>query len=340
MRLFRLPRTPHRGDRSDDRRRALWAAGAAAVVTALLVWCLLPSPGSTPSGTLTMTTGVPSGVYARYGELLRQRVERDLPRVTMRLHPSEGSVENLARVATGRADLTIAQADVVADYLDTGRPGSHRLRACARLYDDYLQLLVPADSPVRRVRDLRGLRVGVGETGSGVAVTATRLLRAAGLSPGRDLTTVSRGIDAMPRLLAEHELDAFFWSGGLPTTAVHRLAERTPVRLVPLGDLLPELRRQGVGTRHYRAAVMPADAYPSMRHRRPVETIAVPNLLVTTDRADAELIEGVTRSVIRGRDRIGREVHAAQLVDLRTAIYTDPLALHEGAEHYYRSTKS
>jgi TRAP-type uncharacterized transport system substrate-binding protein len=43
--------------------------------------------------------------------------------------------------------------------------------------------------------------------------------------------------------------------------------------------------------------------------------------------------------VIDSRDRIGSEVHAAQLVDLRTAIYTDPLELHDGARRYYRSVK-
>ena len=43
--------------------------------------------------------------------------------------------------------------------------------------------------------------------------------------------------------------------------------------------------------------------------------------------------------MIDSRDSIGSEVHAAQLVDLRTAIYTDPLALHEGAKRYYRSVK-
>ena len=68
-------------------------------------------------------------------------------------------------------------------------------------------------------------------------------------------------------------------------------------------------------------------------------TIAVANLLVTTDRTDAALTEGFTRTVINSRDRIGREVHAAQLVDLRTAIYTDPLPLHDGARDYYRSVK-
>ena len=38
-------------------------------------------------------------------------------------------------------------------------------------------------------------------------------------------------------------------------------------------------------------------------------------------------------------DGIGAHVHSAQLVDLRTAIYTDPLGLHEGARRYYRSVK-
>ncbi|PHQ51967.1 hypothetical protein BLA24_10595, partial [Streptomyces cinnamoneus] len=54
---------------------------------------------------------------------------------------------------------------------------------------------------------------------------------------------------------------------------------------------------------------------------------------------DAGLTESVTRTVIRSRDRIGTKVHAAQKVDLRTAIFTNPLTLHEGARRYYVSVK-
>ena len=43
--------------------------------------------------------------------------------------------------------------------------------------------------------------------------------------------------------------------------------------------------------------------------------------------------------VLNSRDQIGDKVHAAQKVDLRTAIYTAPLPLHTGASHYYRSVK-
>lgn len=85
--------------------------------------------------------------------------------------------------------------------------------------------------------------------------------------------------------------------------------------------------------------MMPADAYHNAQQDQAVPTVAVSNVLVTTDRSDPALTEAFTRTVIDSRDRIGREVHAAQLVDLRTAIYTDPLPLHEGASRYYRSVK-
>jgi TRAP transporter TAXI family solute receptor len=109
---------------------------------------------------------------------------------------------------------------------------------------------------------------------------------------------------------------------------------------VPItGDLVAKLHEQGGASRYYRAAVMPADAYPEAQHGSSVQTLAVANFLITRDSSDARLTEELTRTVIDSRDRIGGQVHAAQLVDLRTAIYTDPLPLHEGARRYYRSVK-
>ncbi|WP_425583658.1 TAXI family TRAP transporter solute-binding subunit [Streptomyces macrosporus] len=321
-------------------RRLLRAAAGAVAALALLLWWLLPGGGPAPSGSVVFATGARGGVYERYGELLKEQLGRDLPEVDVTLASSEGSVENIERLVSGEASFTIAAADAVAAYLEEDRPGADRLRACARLYDDYIQLVVPADSPVRSAEDLEGLRVGLGQQRSGVNLIAGRLLRAAGLDPRRDVVPVLEGIGRMPDLLARGELDAFFWSGGLPTGAIEELAEAADIRLVPLGDLVPKLHAQEPETRSYRAALMPADAYPGVQRGKAIETIAVANLLVTVEGTDDALTEGITRSVINSRDRIGRAVHAAQKVDLRTAIYTHPLDLHRGAERYYRSVKS
>ncbi|MGR8007839.1 TAXI family TRAP transporter solute-binding subunit [Streptomyces hypolithicus] len=322
-----------------SRRRALQGGAAALVTFGLLMWWLVPIGESAPRGKITFSTGVPTGVYQRYGELLERAAARDLPEVNMRLRTSEGSQENLARLASGEADFTIATADAVAKYKQDGMPGAARLRSCARLYDDYVQLVVSKRSTVRSAAGLRNSRVAVGQPGSGVRLVANRLLTAAGIDPERDITPVSVGIDSMPGMLERGEIDAFFWSGGLPTSAVRDLSKRMDIRLVPLGDLVDELHATGGTSRHYRSAVMPADAYLRAHGGVAVPTVAVANLLVTTDRTNAALTEGLTRAVIGSRDRIGSEVHAAQLVDLRTAIYTDPLPLHEGAQRYYRSVK-
>ncbi len=322
------------------RRRALAGAAVIAVVLALLGWWLLPFDGApVVKGRVTLATGVPSGVYARYGDLLKEDLARDSPALDVRLTRSQGSVDNLRKLMAGQANFAIATADAVAAYLDGHGPDADRLRACARLYDDYMQLIVPKGSAVGSARDLGKLRVGVGEDGSGVQLITRRLLEAAGLDFERDITPVRVGIDQMPRLLEEGKIDAFFWSGGLPTAAVQNLALRYPIRLVQLGDLTGPLHRLGPKARYYRAAVMPVDAYPELHAQHAVKTIAVANLLVTTDRTGTDLAESVTRTVIRSRDRIGVEVHAAQKVDLRTAVFTDPLPLHEGARRYYLSVK-
>ncbi|MGW0389769.1 TAXI family TRAP transporter solute-binding subunit [Streptomyces sp. NPDC003042] len=322
-----------------SRRHLLRGLVAVLAVLAALVWWLRPFGEPELKGDLTFSTGVRTGVYHRYGQLLEQALARDMPGVRVRLETSEGSQQNLQRVADGEADFTVATADAVAEYRIDGKPGATRLRGCARLYDDYVQLVVPAGSPVQSARDLRGKRVAVGQNGSGVRLISERLLTAAKLNPARDITPVAIGIDTMPAELEAGRIDAFFWSGGLPTNAVRELSERFEIRLVQLGDLVEPLQAGGSPARYYRAAVMPQDAYARARNTSAVATVAVPNLLVTREDTGAELTERFTRTVILSRDRIGHEVHAAQLVDLRTAIYTDPLPLHEGARRYYRSVK-
>ncbi|MFJ2733531.1 MULTISPECIES: TAXI family TRAP transporter solute-binding subunit [unclassified Streptomyces] len=322
------------------RRRGLQGTVAGVVVLGLLLWWLLPLGEAPPSGTITFSTGTLRGVYQEYGVRLRTAFAKDMPDLKVRLLTSDGSQENVARVATGRSDFTIAAADAVETYEVNHGPGASRLRGVARLYDDYVQLVVPRDSRIRSVTDLRGKRVSVGPPESGVRLIAERVLRTAGIDPESDIRPMGDGIGTAPDRLRQGDLDAFFWSGGLPTDGLRRLAEQFPFRFVPIeADLVARLHAEGGATRYYRATNMPESAYPSVQNGAAVPTIAVSNVLMTREDMDPRLTEWVTRTVIKSRDGIGAHVHSAQLVDLRTAIYTDPLTLHEGARRYYRSVK-
>ncbi|MER6406176.1 TAXI family TRAP transporter solute-binding subunit [Streptomyces viridosporus] len=320
-------------------RRALRGAVAGFVALGLLLWWLSPWSEEPPGGTITLSTGTRPGVYQKYGELLRTSLGTHMPDLEVRLETSDGSQENVRRVATGQADFAIAAADAVETYRLSGLSGADRLRGVARLYDDYVQLVVPPDSGIRSVADLRGKRVAIGSPKSGVRLIANRVLRAAGIDPETDIRPSSDGIDTGPGRLGRG-LDAFFWSGGLPTDGLKTLAEDSTLRFVPIGaDLVAELHKHGGAARYYRATNMPESAYPGSQSGAAVPTMAVSNLLITRADADPRLTEWLTRVVLKSRDRIGADVHSAQLVDVRTAIYTDPLRLHQGARRYYRSVK-
>ncbi|MFI6353641.1 TAXI family TRAP transporter solute-binding subunit [Streptomyces sp. NPDC050743] len=323
-----------------SRHRALPAAAVGAVVLGLLLWWLLPLGDKPPSGTIVFSTGTSRGVYQEYGERLRAEFAKDMPDLKVKLLNSAGSQENVQRVATGQADFTIAAADAVEAYELRHGSGAGRLRGVARLYDDYVHLVVRSDSDIKNVADLRHKRVATGLPDSGVRLIADRVLKAAGIDSRKDITPVADGIDTGPDRLERHKIDAFFWSGGLPTKGLVALAQRSAFKFVPIeGDLVTKLHNQGEEARYYRATNIPESAYPAVQQGNEVPTIAVSNLLMTRTDMDPRLTEWVTRTVINSRDDIGAHVHSAQLVDLRTAVYTDPLPLQEGARRYYRSVK-
>ncbi len=334
------PAGPRAGGPRTRRIRMLVAAVLAVALALFAGGLWLGSDDEEPyrGGPVSISAGVPSGVYYRYGQLLAPRLEADLD-VPVSVDASAGSVDNVRRLLDGTHTLAIATADAVADLPPEERD---QLRAIARLYDDYVQLVVPVSSPVQTVADLRGRRVGIGPPASGVQLLAKRIMATADLDAHADVVPAEDGIGDAAAKLRDGRIDAFFWSGGLPTEAVRVLAEATDIRFVPLGDVAETLRDRYQQV--YREAVIPPDAYQIGRTlpgvRQEVPTVAVPNLLITRADADLGLIRRVTGTVMGGREAIGREVHAAQLVDPRTAILTfPPLPLHEGARLWYRSAK-
>ncbi|MEU6381199.1 TAXI family TRAP transporter solute-binding subunit [Streptomyces sp. NPDC046909] len=318
------------------RSRALQGAAAGFVVFGLLLWWLLPGE-EPPGGSIVFSTGSRGGVYEEYGKDLSDEFAKDMPDLKVDLETSDGSQDNVARVASGEADFAIAAADAVESFAIDHPKEAARLRGVARLYDDYVQLVVPRNSAINTVADLKGKRVAIGLKTSGVRLIATRVLEAEGIDPDKDITPFSYGIKDVNQL--GRTIDAFFWSGGLPTNGLKTLAETSSFKFIPIkADFVAKLHTESAANRYYRPTNIPESAYDG-QDAYTVPTIAVSNLLITRKDLDPRLTEWLTRTVIRSRDDIGAKVHSAQLVDLRTAIYTSPLQLHEGAQRYYRSVK-
>lgn len=289
-----------------------------------------------PPATVDIATGNTRGVYFGYGTALATMVRAELPGVRARVQSTEGSVDNLRRVASRQSTVAFTAADVASDAVTGRAPFTEPLpiRAIARVYDDYVHLVVRADSPIRSAADLRGHRVSLGQSGSGTEIIARRVLSALRLTPDDLAAAQPFGLERSANALEHGTIDAFFWSGGLPTEGVTDLTTHVAIRLVPLADLAPAMRGFSPA---YRAATAPAETYPGIDTA--VHTLAVPDYLVTRADTDAALVYQLTRVLFAARRQLAATVAIAGVLDARAAIETAPVALHPGALRYYRDTK-
>lgn len=332
------------------RRRATRVLLFLSIVPALLLPAACAGRPSHEHRALRIATGDSAGVYVRYGTGLAAAVES---KVSWLPHPevleTEGSVANLRDLASGAADIAFVASDVAADAVNgegsfAGTP--LKIQAIARLYDDYVQLVTRADSPVHALGDLAGRRVSIGGAGSGTAVLAHRVLEVAALrtlpadSPdggggdpatGAEVLTRSLGLQQSLAALAAGRIDAFFWSGGLPTSRIGAL--RDTLSLVDLGEVANLLAAR-FGD-FYTSTRISASVYGV---RNAVRTIAVPNYLVAAASADPDLIEAVTRVLFTEQNRLAEDpdLSVALRLDIRSALSTYPLELHPGAIAWYR----
>src|SRR6476660_6048212 len=166
-------------NRSGGLSRRAFIVGAAA---ALAAGCLRTDPG----GHLRLAAGDPGGMYLAFAEILAKRVQTRYPGITVDVLATEGTVENLAGLRSGDVDMGLALADVAERDRATG-PAQTAPQAVARVYENYLQVIVRDSAPVRRLADLDGLRVSIGPPGSGGAMTSEVLFEAAGLDRRTDV---------------------------------------------------------------------------------------------------------------------------------------------------------
>jgi TRAP transporter TAXI family solute receptor len=294
-------------------------------------------------------TGSTAGMYFPIGGLIANAISRPpgarpcdkggscgVPGLIAVAQSTGGSVENVHLLASGAIDLALCQADIAywartgtAVFADAGpMPG---LLALARMYDEKIHLVVRADGPIERVEDLRGMRVALGETGSGTLADARLLLAAHGLGEADVLPVYDKPGPAADLMVAG-EIDALFFIGAAPVTVVKELAAAIPIRLVGLSG--PIVRQMSDTHPYLTQGIVPGGVYAGVL--RAVPTLSVGAVLVTTDTMDDQTAYGIVRGLwhpnMRGtldEDTIGFRLNPS------LAPHGTGIPLHPGAERFY-----
>lgn len=308
-------------------------AALAAVVLSGSLWPVFAGPVVR----LSIATGGTGGVYFPMGGGLASLISRHIPGVTATAEVTPASVDNMRLIGAKRADIAFTLADTAHDAFkgeEVFRGAPIPIRTLAPLYNNFNHLVTMDGTGIATIADLRGKRVSTGAPGSGTEITALRILDAAGIHPDRDIRRERLGAAPSVDALKDRKIDAFFWSGGLPTAAVMDLAASPGVRirLIAMDGLVPALQRK-YGNLYFRSVILRV-YYPGMPADAP--TIGVANLLVVHQDFDAELAYQITKLLFERRADLA-QIHqeAANITTIGLA-GRSPVPFHPGAIRYYR----
>jgi uncharacterized protein len=309
-----------RGRRSGELSRRAFVAAS---VMALAAGCIR----SDPEGHIRLSAGDPGGMYLAFAEILAKRIQARYPGITVDVAATEGTVENLARLRAGDADMGLALADVTER--DRAADPSVAPLAVARVYENYLQVIVRESAAAKQLSDLAGMRVSFGAARSGGAATSEFLFDAAGLRGRVDVANY-RLKEALTRL-ADDGIDALVWSGGVPTPAIADLHGTLPLRMLDTGSLATPMSR--LADFPYVVRQVPSGGYvpPGIR------AIGVPDLLLCRHDVATDLVTAVVDVLTTDASQlVPPYVRGLQYLAPPTMIQTGLIPLHPGAIDAYR----
>ena len=296
------------------------------------------------SAKLSVGTGGTTGTYYAYTNVVGTTIS-EVTGYSFNVLSTGGSVANINGLADGDYNMAIVQNDTMIkayNALDDNFPTAiTNFSVMGEVYSEVVQIVVKGDlkDKVKTLADLKGLRVSIGDAGSGVEANAKALLAAYGLDAAKDITVQNLSVGNSADAMKDGKLDAFFFTSGAPTTAITELATAMDVYLLSIDDKVMSdfIAKNMVGGFEVYAktnitnsqyAFIPADA--------PVTTIGVTATYIVDNSLSEEVVYNMTKALWEGQETIAKGHAVGSGMDIKNAFVTiGNVPMHPGAQKYY-----
>ena len=132
--------------------------------------------GSAKRTTVVLGTATPGGGFPVYGAAVADTVHETEPTLEIEQRNTKGSTENVPLLESGQVDIALVQGEVAHEAFNGIGRSPANLKIVAAMYSTPGMFVVRADSPHRRVEDLRGQPVVFGARGSGLVILSKYVL--------------------------------------------------------------------------------------------------------------------------------------------------------------------
>lgn len=281
---------------------------------------------------IIITTGGIGGVFYYYGTTVAEILTKHAGVEATAIQTAAG-IDNMLliqrRTDPGKNTYYMGLTLPVAAHLSyTGkhprfkeRPAKE-IRILWTMYPNYMHMITASGSGIKTVSDLKGKRVSTGAPGSGVEVDAFLILEAAGVKTSDFAKQERLGAGESAEALSQGTLDAYFWSGGLPTSSVVELATTLArkgkkiefIDMDPAGALAKALTTKFPGVMEI--GVIPKSIYNT---EKDVHAIASWNILLGSESMPEKYSYAITKALFENLGQLQASVKAAKDTNLENA---------------------
>ncbi|WP_407664095.1 TAXI family TRAP transporter solute-binding subunit [Microvirga alba] len=282
-------------------------------------------------------TGGTAGTYYPVGGLLANAISNP-PQLVLTAQASNGSVANINSIASGALESGFSQADVAywaytGTGLFDGKGKMEDLRLLANLYPESIHLVAAKSANIKSVADLKGKRVSLDEPGSGTLVDARIILEAWGIKESDVKADFLKPNQAAEKM-RDGGMDAFFFVGGYPTSAITELAATGGgIDIIPLAG--PEAEALLKKYTFFAADEIPANTYKNVGA---VKTLAVGAQWVTSAKVPDAVVYEIAKALCSDKTRAALDAgHAkGKFIRKETVLAGAGIPVHAGAAKFYK----
>ena len=287
---------------------------------------------------LSIATGGTGGVYYPLGGGMANVLSKYVPGMQATAEVTGGSVANLQLIATGKPYIALSMTDAAQDALkgeDKFKGKKVPVRTLMILYPNRMHVVTVEGTGIKSIKDLKGKRVSTGSPGSATEVMAFRVIEAAGLDKDKDMRRERLGVAESVNAVKDKKIDAFFWVGGLPTSAVTDLAATPGVKIhmIDHAEVVPAMNKKYGNL--YVQDTIPKSTYPGMAADNKQATVM--NILVANANLSEQAAYNIVKTIFDKRDdliAVHKEATNFKLENQKEA--ASPLPWHPGALRYFK----
>jgi TRAP transporter TAXI family solute receptor len=307
-----------------------------------LVALLAPALASAEKLSFSIVTGGTGGVWYPLGGAIGGVIARKVPDTEATSEATTAAIDNLKLLSAGKAGMAFAY-DYHAVQANAGALAAlgkkQPIRVVMSFYEQPLHLVTKEGTGVRSLMDIKGRRVSVGAPNSGTEEQADYVLRAVGIDWNKDLKREKLGVSESVSALKDGKIDAFFWSGAVPTSSVIDLASTPGLKMVLLplsGEVADRIMKANPAVFH--RTVFKKTDYAGLD--ADVETLAITAVLNAMDSFPEEKVYQIVSAIFSSTQEISAVwKDAAKLTAEKAVSQLSPEAIafmHPGARRFFK----